>query len=61
MNTLNALAGGIGIFVAGWLKNDFGLGGVFAGVSILMMLAAVVALMAYRLRRAQDLLPNPLA
>ena len=58
MNTLNALAGGIGIFAAGWLKKDFGLGGVFAGVSILMALAAVVALAAYRLRRSQ--IENPL-
>ena len=58
MNTLNALAGGIGIFAAGWLKKDFGLGGVFAGVSILMALAAVVALAAYRLRRFQ--IENPL-
>ena len=53
MNTLNALAGGIGIFVAGWLKKDFGLGGVFAGVTILMAMAALVALVAYRLRRSQ--------
>ena len=53
MNTMNALAGGIGVFAAGWLKKDFGLGGVFAGVSLIMAAAAFFALLAYRLQLAQ--------
>jgi predicted MFS family arabinose efflux permease len=40
MNMLNTLAGGLGVLVAGVLKADWGLGGVFAGVSVLMIMAA---------------------
>ncbi len=40
MNMLNTLAGGAGVFVAGYLKADWGLGGVFAGVALFMLLAA---------------------
>ena len=50
-NMLNALAGGLGIFAAGYLKKDFGLGGVFAGVTGIMMMAALVAFAASVVRR----------
>jgi predicted MFS family arabinose efflux permease len=40
MNMLNTTAGGIGVLVAGLLKADMGLAGVFAGVSVLMLVAA---------------------
>ncbi len=40
MNTLNTLAGGVGVFVAGFLKADWGLSGVFAGVGVLVVMAA---------------------
>ena len=40
MNTLNTLAGGAGVFVAGYLKADWGLSGVFAGVGLLVVIAA---------------------
>jgi hypothetical protein len=40
MNTLNTLAGGAGVFVAGYLKADWGLSGVFAGVGLLVVMAA---------------------
>ena len=40
MNTLNTLAGGAGVFVAGYLKADWGLSGVFAGVGVLVVMAA---------------------
>lgn len=42
MNALNTLAGGIGVFVAGYLKADWGLSGVFSGVGILVLIAAAL-------------------
>jgi len=42
MNTLNCFAGGIGIMVAGFLKSSYGLGAVFAGISIIMLVGAVL-------------------
>jgi sugar phosphate permease len=47
MNTANCLAGGIGVLLAGFLKSRFGLGGVFAGVSVMTFLAAALVLVAY--------------
>ena len=47
MNTGATLAGGIGVFVAGFLKRDFGLAGVFAGIPVLHVIAACLALAAY--------------
>ncbi len=47
MNTANCLAGGIGVMIAGFLKSRFGLAGVFAGVSVIMALAASLVLAAY--------------
>jgi predicted MFS family arabinose efflux permease len=47
MNTTNCLAGGIGVLAAGYLKKDWGLSGVFAGVSLLVALAGAVVLVAY--------------
>jgi MFS family permease len=46
MNMLNTLAGGTGVFVAGYLKADFGLAGVFAGVGFLVLIAAGLVWMA---------------
>lgn len=46
MNTLNTLAGGAGVFVAGYLKADWGLNGVFAGVGVLVVMAAGLVWMA---------------
>jgi hypothetical protein len=37
-------SGGLGVFAAGYLKSDFGLGGVFAGVSAAILLAGLLAL-----------------
>jgi hypothetical protein len=50
MNMLNTLAGGVGVFVAGYLKADWGLAGVFAGVAGLMLIAAFLTDAARRLR-----------
>jgi MFS transporter, Spinster family, sphingosine-1-phosphate transporter len=48
MNMANTLAGGSGVFVAGYLKADWGLGGVFAGVSVLMATSAGLVFTARR-------------
>jgi predicted MFS family arabinose efflux permease len=40
MNMLNTIAGGTGVFIAGYLKADWGLSGVFAGVAVLVLIAA---------------------
>ena len=48
MNTANTLAGGVGVFIAGFLKADWGLAGVFAGVSGLMVIAVVLVWAARR-------------
>jgi len=47
MNAANCLAGGIGVLLAGFLKSSFGLSGVFAGVSVIMLVAACLVLVAY--------------
>jgi MFS transporter, Spinster family, sphingosine-1-phosphate transporter len=43
MNMLNTIAGGTGVFIAGYLKADWGLSGVFAGVALLVVIAAGLA------------------
>lgn len=48
MNMLNTMAGGVGVLIAGFLKADLGLGGVFAGVSALMLLAALITGIVWR-------------
>ena len=48
MNMLNTMAGGGGVLIAGFLKADLGLGGVFAGVSALMLLAALITGIVWR-------------
>ena len=46
-NSATCLAGGIGIFVAGYLKKDFGLSGVFGGVSVIVAIAGLLTLAGY--------------
>ncbi len=48
LNMLNTFAGGVGVLAAGWLKQDYGLGGVFAGVTGLIVIAAGFAWAASR-------------
>jgi hypothetical protein len=48
MNMLNTIAGGTGVFVAGALKADWGLNGVFAGVGLLVFFAAGLVWLARR-------------
>jgi predicted MFS family arabinose efflux permease len=47
MNTLNTFAGGVGIMLAGLLKSEYGLGGIFSGVSALICVSAAIALAGY--------------
>jgi hypothetical protein len=55
MNTMNTLAGGAGILIAGFLKQDFGLGGVFAGTSVIVLVAGVLLLTGYSFFLNRDL------
>jgi sugar phosphate permease len=54
-NMVNTLAGGLGIFVAGFLKADFGLAGVFAGVAGILALDAAILFTGYALFLKKDL------
>lgn len=46
-NAANTFAGGVGVLVAGYLKRDYGLGGVFGGISAIMALGALLLLIGY--------------
>jgi len=46
-NSANCMAGGIGILIAGYLKATAGLAGVFAGVSVLILISAGVVMCGY--------------
>lgn len=48
MNAASTGAGGCGVLLAGYLKGDIGLGAIFAGVSIVYAVAALVLLAGYR-------------
>jgi len=55
MNTTNCFAGGIGILVAGYLKRDFGLAGIFAGTAGIVLVAGILLLLGYFLLLERDL------
>jgi predicted MFS family arabinose efflux permease len=57
-NTSQTLAGGIGIMVAGALKESVGLKGVFGGISGLMLGAAILTLLGFRFWIRKDLQRN---
>jgi len=48
-------AGGLGVLAAGYLKSDFGLAGVFAGVSVAILLSGMLSLAGARWTFARDL------
>jgi len=48
MNTCATAAGGIGVLLAGVLKSTFGLNAIFAGISLLFVIAGVALVYAYR-------------
>jgi len=54
-NMLNTIAGGMGIFVAGFLKADFGLAGVFAGIAVILACDAVLLFCGYFFLLKRDL------
>jgi sugar phosphate permease len=56
MNLAACFAGGLGVLVAGALKRDFGLAGVFAGISILFVVAGALLLAGYRYFLTRDVL-----
>jgi MFS family permease len=55
MNTTNCFAGGVGILIAGYLKRDFGLGGIFAGTAGIVLVAGILLLLGYFLFLRRDL------
>ena len=55
---MNSIAGGLGIFAAGWLKADFGLAGVFAVVAGILAFDALMLFGCYALFLKKDLATN---
>jgi len=55
MNSAQTFAGGVGVFSAGVLKSNFGLSAIFAGVSGLLLLAAIVNAYGYTFLLPRDL------
>jgi len=55
MNALNCFAGGIGIMTAGVLKSAYGLGGIFGGISGIMLIGSVLTAIGYKFFLARDL------
>jgi predicted MFS family arabinose efflux permease len=55
-NSLATAAGGLGVFLAGWLKEDLGLNGVFAACAAVYCLAAALLVLAYRFWMAGDII-----
>lgn len=47
VNTMNCLAGGAGIMIAGVLKSGIGLSTIFAGISVLVLFSGLVSLAGY--------------
>lgn len=56
MNTCATAAGGVGVLLAGLLKRAFGLNAIFAGISILFVIAGLALLVAYRFWVERDIL-----
>lgn len=55
MNACATAAGGCGVLLAGVLKRDVGLAGIFAGISLCFLVAAVVLLIGYRFFIRRDI------
>jgi MFS family permease len=55
MNTCATAAGGLGVLLAGVLKSTFGLNAIFAGISLLFVIAGVALVVAYKLWIVRDL------
>jgi predicted MFS family arabinose efflux permease len=55
MNTCATAAGGVGVLLAGVLKSTFGLHAIFAGISLLFIIAGGALVFAYRHWIARDI------
>jgi len=55
MNTCATAAGGVGVLFAGILKSHFGLNAIFAGISLLFVLAGAALVFAYRVWAGADI------
>lgn len=55
MNAFATAAGGIGVFLTGWLKQYIGLNGTFAACSGAYFIAAILLIVAYRFSMAGDI------
>jgi predicted MFS family arabinose efflux permease len=54
-NMVNSIAGGLGVFVAGWLKADFGLTGVFTVLAGILAFDALMLFWCYVVFLKKDL------
>jgi predicted MFS family arabinose efflux permease len=54
-NLLNSLSGGLGVLMAGLLKRELSLGGVFAATAVFMLAASALLWVGYRLFLDRDL------
>ena len=54
-NTWSTAAGGVGVFLAGFLKRDFGLNAVFASSAALFALAGVMLIAGYHTTWPRDI------
>lgn len=55
MNTMNCLAGGLGILLAGYVRRDWSLATAFSSMSVLVLLAAGLSFITYRVYLPRDL------
>jgi MFS transporter, Spinster family, sphingosine-1-phosphate transporter len=55
MNTCSTAAGGLGVLLAGILKQSFGLNAVFAGISVLFLISGAALILAYRVWTDRDI------
>jgi hypothetical protein len=61
MNATNCLAGGVGIFAAGYWKSRLGLGTAFSAGSVLLIVAAVLLAIGYRFFAGRELTTSSFA
>jgi MFS family permease len=55
MNAAQCFTGGIGVLVAGYLKQDYGLSGAFAAVSVVTLICSALTAFGYFARLRRDL------
>ena len=55
MNAVATASGGCGVLLAGFLKREVGLGGIFAGISVCFIVAACLLLIGYRFFMRRDI------